>query len=142
MPAAQPSSPTGFDLSVPATAENVAVVRHAFGGLGEGLGLDEHLTADIKLAVTEACTNVVVHAYPDGDGQMDISAEVEGSTLTIVVADHGGGLLPRLDSPGLGLGLPLIATLATSLELDTESERTLVRIAFDLDAPVRNRAKS
>lgn len=142
MPAAQPSAPTGFDLSVPATAENVAVVRHAFGGLGDGLGLDEHLIADIKLAVTEACTNVVVHAYPDGDGQMDISAQVEGSMLTIVVADHGSGLLPRLDSPGLGLGLPLIATLATSLELDTESERTLVRIAFDLDAPVRDRAEN
>lgn len=142
MPAAQPSAPTGFELSVPATAENVAVVRHAFGGLGDGLGLDEHLIADIKLAVTEACTNVVVHAYPAGGGQMDISAEVDGSVLTIVVADHGGGLLPRLDSPGLGLGLPLIATLATSLELDTESERTLVRIAFDLDAPARDRAQS
>ena len=132
---------TGFDLNVPATAENVAVVRHAFGGLGEALHLDEHLIADIKLAVTEACTNVVVHAYPDGGGQMDISAEVDGSMLMIVVADHGSGLLPRLDSPGLGLGLPLIATLATSLELDTESERTLVRIAFDLDAPVGDRSK-
>lgn len=127
---------TGFELSMPAIAENVAVVRHAFGGLGEALDLDDALIADIKLAVTEACTNVVVHAYGEETGKMEISAEVEDSMLKIVVGDHGNGLLPRLDSPGLGLGLPLIATLATSLELDTESDhRTLVRIAFDLDAP-------
>ncbi|HWI21387.1 MAG TPA: ATP-binding protein [Baekduia sp.] len=126
----------GIELKVPAIAENVAVVRHAFGGFGDALDLPEQLVSDIKLAVTEACTNVVVHAYPDGhDGLIEITAHVHDDVLTIIVADHGNGLLPRLDSPGLGLGLPLIATLATSLELDTESdERTLVRITFDLTA--------
>jgi serine/threonine-protein kinase RsbW len=127
---------TGFELSLPAIAENVALVRHAMGGLGDALELPDALTSDIKLAVTEACTNVVVHAYPDGGGQLDVSADLEGDELTIVVADHGTGVKPRLDSPGLGLGLPLIATLATSVELDTESdERTQVRITFDLAAP-------
>jgi anti-sigma regulatory factor (Ser/Thr protein kinase) len=126
---------TGFELSVPAIAENVALVRHAFGGLGEALDLPDSLVADIKLAVTEACTNVVVHAYPEGEGQMDVSAQVDGDRLLVVIADHGNGLMPRLDSPGLGLGLPLIATLASSLELDTESDEiTLVKITFDLTA--------
>jgi anti-sigma regulatory factor (Ser/Thr protein kinase) len=125
----------GFELSVPAIAENVALVRHAFGGLGEALGLSDSLIADIKLAVTEACTNVVVHAYPDGAGRLDVTADVAGGELTIVVADDGEGLTPRLESPGLGLGLPMIATLAKSLEVDTENdERTRLRITFDLAA--------
>jgi anti-sigma regulatory factor (Ser/Thr protein kinase) len=123
----------GFELSVPAIAENVALVRHAFGGLGEALNLPEPLIADIKLAVTEACTNVVVHAYPNGDGLLDVVADVDGTELMIIVADDGHGLKPGLASPGLGLGLPMIATLAHSLELDTETnERTQVRITFEL----------
>ena len=61
-------------LSLPARAENVAVVRHAFGGLGEALSMPEQLLSDIKLAVTEACTNVVIHAYADAEGPMEIRA--------------------------------------------------------------------
>src|SRR6476619_7174077 len=120
-----------FELSVPAIAENVALVRHAFGGLGEALNLPEPLIADIKLAVTEACTNVVVHAYPDGEGPLGICAWVRDDRLTVVVHDEGRGMLPRPDSPGLGLGLPLIATLAESLELGTGADdRTEVRMTF------------
>jgi serine/threonine-protein kinase RsbW/stage II sporulation protein AB (anti-sigma F factor) len=53
-----------------------------------------------------------------------------------VVADRGRGIVPRPDSPGLGLGLPLIATLAESLELGTgRSEETEVRMTFDLGVP-------
>ena len=123
-----------FELTLPARPENVAVVRHAFGGLGETLDVPDQLLADIKLAVTEACTNVVVHAYPNGnDGPMAISAALDGRHLVIVVADEGLGMLPRPDSPGLGLGLPLIATLATSLELGSGSDRTEIRMIFDLD---------
>ena len=122
-------------LSLPARAENVAVVRHAFGGLGDVLELTEQTLSDIKLAVTEACTNVVVHAYPDrDDGPLGVQAILDESTLTIVVTDEGRGVLPRADSPGLGLGLPLIATLAESLELGTgDNQQTEVRMTFDLD---------
>jgi serine/threonine-protein kinase RsbW len=122
-------------LSLPARAENVAVVRHAFGGLGDVLDLPEQMLSDIKLAVTEACTNVVVHAYPDReDGPLGVQAILDESTLTIVVTDEGRGVLPRADSPGLGLGLPLIATLAESLELGTgDNQETEVRMTFDLD---------
>jgi serine/threonine-protein kinase RsbW len=123
-----------IELTLPARAENVAVVRHAIGGLGEALDLDPQTLSDVKLAVTEACTNVVVHAYPDGEGPLGISAWVRGDRLTVVVHDEGRGMLPRPDSPGLGLGLPLIATLAESLELGTGSEdQTEVRMTFVLD---------
>src|SRR3982751_635965 len=100
------------ELTLPARAENVAVVRHALGGLGEALDLDPQTLSDLKLAVTEACTNVVVHAYPDGAGTMEIAAAIRDGRLAIAVRDEGRGMLPRPDSPGLGLGLPLIATLA------------------------------
>jgi anti-sigma regulatory factor (Ser/Thr protein kinase) len=120
-------------LTLPARAENVAVVRHAFGGLGDALDIDDQTLADVKLAVTEACTNVVVHAYPGGDGPMEISAAVRDGRLAIAVRDEGRGMLPRADSPGLGLGLPLIATLAETLELGRgDDDRTEVRMTFRL----------
>ncbi|MCW3001821.1 MAG: ATP-binding protein [Conexibacter sp.] len=124
-----------FELTLPARAENVAVVRHAFGGLGDALDVPDHALADVKLAVTEACTNVVVHAYPDGDhGPMAVTAGLQDGALTVTVSDEGRGILPRPDSPGLGLGLPLIATLASSLELGTnDREQTEVRMTFELD---------
>jgi anti-sigma regulatory factor (Ser/Thr protein kinase) len=123
-----------FELTLPARAENVAVVRHAFGGLGDALDVPDHALADVKLAVTEACTNVVVHAYPDGDGPMNVRAGLADGALTVIVSDEGRGILPRPDSPGLGLGLPLIATLASSLELGTnDQDQTEVRMVFELD---------
>jgi len=126
---------TDLQLTLPARAENVAVVRHAFGGLGEALAVPDQRLSDIKLAVTEACTNVVIHAYPGSEGPMEIDAVLEDERrLSIVVRDEGRGILPRADSPGLGLGLPLIATLAESLELGKgEHESTEVRMTFTLD---------
>jgi serine/threonine-protein kinase RsbW len=130
----EPETPD-FELTLPARAENVAVIRHAFGGIGDALDVPDHALADVKLAVTEACTNVVVHAYPDGDGPMSVRAGLADGALTVVVSDEGRGILPRPDSPGLGLGLPLIATLASSLELGTnDRDETEVRMVFELDA--------
>jgi serine/threonine-protein kinase RsbW len=124
-----------LELKLPARAENVAVVRHAFGGFADVLSVDEQTLADIKLAVTEACTNVVVHAYDGGNpGSLEVDASIDEGRLTVVIRDSGRGIVPRPDSPGLGLGLPLIATLAESLELGTDDrDRTEVRMTFRLD---------
>jgi anti-sigma regulatory factor (Ser/Thr protein kinase) len=123
-----------LELKLPARAENVAVVRHAFGGFAEVLSVDEQTLADIKLAVTEACTNVVIHAYDEGEeGDLEIDATIDDQRLTVVIRDHGRGIMPRPDSPGLGLGLPLIATLAETLELGTDADdQTEVRMTFAL----------
>lgn len=120
---------------LPARAENIAIVRHAFGALGDAYALAPQTMADIRLAVTEACTNVVVHAYPDGDeGPLEVAAHIDGDDLTIIVRDEGAGITPRADSPGLGLGLPLIASLAATVELRRDDrERTEVCMTFDLD---------
>jgi serine/threonine-protein kinase RsbW len=124
-----------LELKLPARAENVAVVRHAFGGFAEALSVDEQTLADIKLAITEACTNVVIHAYEDEeDGSLEVDASIDDRRLTVVIRDEGRGIVPRPDSPGLGLGLPLIATLAESLELGKDDDdRTEVRMTFALD---------
>jgi serine/threonine-protein kinase RsbW len=127
-----------MQIALPARAENIAIVRHAFGALEDAYALDAQTLADIRLAVTEACTNVVVHAYPDGgEGPMEVLATLLGDELTVVVRDEGKGIGPRPDSPGLGLGLPLIASLTESVQLGRDQEeRTEVRMTFSLsDAP-------
>jgi anti-sigma regulatory factor (Ser/Thr protein kinase) len=127
-----------LELKLPARAENVAVVRHAFGGFAEALSVDEQTLADIKLAITEACTNVVIHAYEDDvDGCLEVDASIDDRRLLVIIRDEGRGIVPRPDSPGLGLGLPLIATLAESLELGKDDDdRTEVRMTFALDESV------
>lgn len=123
-----------MELALQARAENIAIVRHALGGLGEALGIPEPKLSDIRLAVTEACANVVVHAYPeDQEGPMEILASMEGNALTVLVRDWGSGIRPRQDSPGLGLGLPLIAALAETVQLGHgEQKHTEVRMTFAL----------
>ena len=138
-----------LELSLPARAENVAVVRHVLGGIGDALDLDHEVLADIKLAVSEACANVVVHAYAGtGPGFMDLEVSTQDHHLAVVVRDHGRGMTPRADSPGLGVGLPLIASLAETLELTNGADGgTEVRMTFatseaeqaTADAPGRER---
>ncbi len=121
-----------MELALPARAENIALIRHAFGALGEALAVDEELLSDVRLAVTEACSNVVVHAYAEEDpGPLEVLASVDDGALTVVVRDKGPGIAPHPDSPGLGLGLPLIASLAESVQLGRdEQERTEVCMTF------------
>jgi serine/threonine-protein kinase RsbW len=111
---------SGLQISLPARAENVAVVRHALAGLADRIGMDEPGIADLKTVVTEACMNVVVHAYPDGHpGPLEVEAVPEDRGLTVVVRDAGGGIQPRADveRPSLRIGLTLIAALSSSFEI-------------------------
>jgi serine/threonine-protein kinase RsbW len=132
------ASAPDIELVLPARAENVAIVRHALGALGEVLEVGEQKLADIRLAVTEACTNVVVHAYPEGQGgPLEVLATLLGDDLLVVVRDEGRGIAPRSDSPGLGLGLPLIASLADAVRLGHDAQgRTEVRMTFSLAEPI------
>jgi anti-sigma regulatory factor (Ser/Thr protein kinase) len=124
-----------IELALAARAENIAIVRHALGGLGEAFAVPESKLSDIRLAVTEACANVVVHAYPEGeDGAMEVVASMKDDALTVLVRDWGCGIRPRPDSPGLGLGLSLIAALTESVQLGhgLGEEHTEVRMTFSL----------
>jgi anti-sigma regulatory factor (Ser/Thr protein kinase) len=107
-------------MSLPAKAENVAVVRHALAGLADRIGMDEPGIADLKTVVTEACMNVVVHAYAeDQPGTLEVDAVPEPGGLSVVVRDFGTGIRPRpdVDHPSLRLGLTLIAALSSSFEI-------------------------
>lgn len=80
---------------------------------------DRAVLSDIALAITEAATNVVLHAYRDHDepGAVTIEAEYLHDHVCFYVRDEGSGLAPRVDSPGLGLGLGLIAQVADSADV-------------------------
>jgi anti-sigma regulatory factor (Ser/Thr protein kinase) len=123
-----------LELMLPARRENVAVARQVIRGLGEGLHLERATLDDIALAVTEACTNVVIHAYPaPEEGPLEVSATIEDDALTVVVRDRGSGPSPR---SGVGVGLPLIASLTASLELcDARDGAHEVRMTFPLGEP-------
>jgi serine/threonine-protein kinase RsbW len=122
-------------LTMPARPEGVAVVRQALAGMADALDFDAAALADMKMAVSEACTNVVVHAYDDTDGVLEVDMSVSDAGLTIRVRDHGSGIHPQVnrsrDVPALGLGLPLIAALSDAFELHgSAGQGTEVRMTF------------
>ena len=123
-------------LTMPARPEGVGVVRQALAGMADALDFDASVVSDMKMAVTEACTNVVVHAYDDVTDHATLEVEMQAAEhgLTIVVRDHGSGIQPRparTEPPALGLGLPLIAALSDSFELHGSAGRgTEVRMTF------------
>jgi anti-sigma regulatory factor (Ser/Thr protein kinase) len=111
----------------------VPLVRHALRGLLSGLEVDDDVIADIALAVTEACTNAVVHAYRDSSGTISVTASHADGALTVTVRDHGSGMAPHVDTRGLGVGLPVIAAIAQSVEIGSpRGGGTEVRMRFAL----------
>jgi serine/threonine-protein kinase RsbW len=127
--------------SFPACADSVPDVRHAAVAWAQRHGLPTDLRQTIALAVTEAAANVVVHAYRDRDepGNVDLELALDGEGLVIRVVDQGLGMAPRADSPGLGLGMPLIATLADSVEvrsLDVGGTEVCMRFGVAAEACV------
>ena len=81
-------------------------------------GAHQEIIEAARLAVSEAVSNVVVHSYRDASpGAFTLRVEWGGDELRVTVRDDGCGMAPRMDSPGAGLGLPLIATLTESFSV-------------------------
>ncbi len=111
---------TDVKLTLPARPENVSVIRHVLGAFAEALRLDDELVEDLRLAVTEACTNVVRHAYPpDQTGPVEISIQPLEEHVSVIVSDYGRGIGSSSDTTGPGLGLPLIAAIADVVDLQS-----------------------
>jgi len=103
---------------LPAVPESVGTIRRKAREVAERCGADDRMASDITLAISEAATNVVVHAYQEaGPGTLALAAEAHDGEVCFEVIDDGAGLIPRADSPGLGLGLPLIAHLTDRFEV-------------------------
>ena len=105
---------TALDVSYPARPSQLAAIRHAVEDVARRCGADDAALLRINLAVGEAATNVIVHAYRDRPaadaGHLRLVVRASASSwLAVHVRDDGMGLVPRSDSPGLGLGLCLMA---------------------------------
>jgi serine/threonine-protein kinase RsbW len=133
------ATPSPVRLSLPATARNVAVVRRALEAIADELALPRRLVEDMRLAVTEACTNVVRHAYSGTEADDASALRVEllpdSRGMQVIVEDQGRGIGPSPDSDGPGLGLPLIAALTSSCEVSHGAGHRGSRIAMTF-APV------
>ena len=96
-------------------------------------GIREPQLTGVKLAVSEAVTNVVMHAYVDAEqpGEVRLLAVVRDGRVLVTISDDGCGMVPRLDSPGLGVGLPFIANASDSLDIQrSDAGGTELRMAF------------
>jgi serine/threonine-protein kinase RsbW len=118
---AEPAQAPAADvrLSFEAVAENVALARSGIGAFAAAAGLAQGVADDMRIALTEAVSNVVRHAYAaDRPGGVEIVVRLERERVRLVVSDEGRGIGPAsADRDGPGLGLPLIAVLAETVDL-------------------------
>lgn len=122
-------------LALDAEPDSIGFARTAVADFGQSLGMVEPQLGDLKTVVSEACTNVVRHAYPGDRGQFELDARPEAAGLMIVVRDFGVGLRPLIQPEGrtMRLGLGLIATLSARYEIFGHPEGgTEVRITMPL----------
>jgi serine/threonine-protein kinase RsbW/stage II sporulation protein AB (anti-sigma F factor) len=114
-----PAATASFRRALPAIPSSVTALRHAVADFVTAAGVGESVLTAVKLAVSEAVTNSVVHAYVGAPrpGEVRVQACVYEHEVHITVSDDGCGMVPRLDSPGLGVGLPFIAQTADTLDI-------------------------
>jgi anti-sigma regulatory factor (Ser/Thr protein kinase) len=124
--------PVSFEATYPSTPSGVGALRREVAAFADRAGMRDDGIGDIELAVSEAATNAVVHAYRESEGRLHVRAYVDGTELIIIVADTGSGLAPRPDSPGLGLGMPLMASVTTRFSVVSQGQGTEVHMAFAL----------
>jgi serine/threonine-protein kinase RsbW len=113
------------ELRIPAKAEYITLCRLALTGLGQLRGIPEDTMADLKLALTEAVSNSIRHAYgPEGEGSVGVRYDLHPDRLGISVVDDGDGFDPE-ESPSVdgeelsegGLGIAIIRSIADEFEI-------------------------
>ena len=120
-------------LTLPARAENISLVRHVLDALASALPVGRARLDDIRLAVTEACTNVVRHAYHGAVGPLEVVMRPHPGDLEVIVSDFGAGGGPSPDTAAPGLGMPLIAALADRFDVQSApGAGTRLAMAFTL----------
>jgi anti-sigma regulatory factor (Ser/Thr protein kinase) len=128
------SGRTFSDVRV-ARPDSVPALRHAVVDFARRAGADPEQCRAVQLAVSEAVTNAVLHAYGDDGGYVHVSATVAGDELWVLIADDGAGLNAPSRRPGLGQGLALIDAVSDSIAvLRRASGGTELRLRFGLRA--------
>jgi anti-sigma regulatory factor (Ser/Thr protein kinase) len=135
----QPSQMNELALCLEANADQVPVARRAVADFCERLGLPGPLIDDVKLVVTEASANVVLHAYDSDSGAartLRVRARIEPGVLLLTVSDQGRGIGAPSANRGLGLGLRLALQLAGGVQTREGSggQGTLLTMRFPLPA--------
>jgi anti-sigma regulatory factor (Ser/Thr protein kinase) len=126
-----------MDETYEARASSVPRARTKLAEFAGAAGATPHQVDAVRLAVSEALTNAVVHAYREEPGSIYVNAAVLSGELSILISDDGCGLEPRADRPGLGLGLGLISRLSDDFAIVSRSSGgTEVRIRFNLEPPM------
>ena len=116
------------DLELPPEPGSVAEARHAVRELARTVGSPEQ---EVALAVSEAVSNAVIHAFRFGkEGFVRVRARHDGGELLVIVADNGVGMVPDLDSPGLGVGTSLISRLSEQATFESSDAGTTVTMRF------------
>jgi serine/threonine-protein kinase RsbW len=107
-----------FHEAAPAVPESVGRLRRAVAEFARAQGADEDVVAALQLAASEALSNAVIHAFVDrpAPGTLTVSAVRDGDAICVVVRDDGSGMRPRADSPGLGIGMPLMTGTTQALK--------------------------
>jgi serine/threonine-protein kinase RsbW/stage II sporulation protein AB (anti-sigma F factor) len=119
-------------LDLPSAPPSIKRARDAVAELAEVAGAP---AGDVRLAVSEAVTNAVVHAFRDrAPGTISVKADIDRGRLVVVVADDGIGMRPNPDSAGLGLGISLITTLSGEARFDSSPNGLTVSMVFQAAA--------
>jgi serine/threonine-protein kinase RsbW/stage II sporulation protein AB (anti-sigma F factor) len=122
-----------FEATFPSTPPGVGAMRRELAAFAQRAGMDEAGIGSVRLAVSEAATNAVVHAYREDDGELSVEAFIDARELVVIVRDTGLGLAPRPDSPGLGLGMPLMASVTKRFQVVSDGRSgTEIHMAFAL----------
>jgi len=120
-------------LELDSRPETLTLVRGVLAGVAELIGLDPELLDDLKTAVSEACNNVVMHAYEGETGPLGVRMYIDPEASEVVVVDHGSGLPPlaSADESIRGVGLSVIRALAERAEFRAvPGGGTEVRMSF------------
>jgi len=119
--------------SLPAVADVIPTLRHEVADFAQAVGVEEPRLDDVRLAVSEAISNVVLHAYVDRPGNVHVTARVVEDELWILVADDGRGHNASPTRAGLGWGLAFITDAADEFALAERAEGgTEARMVFRL----------
>jgi anti-sigma regulatory factor (Ser/Thr protein kinase) len=115
-----------------AKPSSVGVMRAEVAAVARECGVRGEELCDVRLAVSEAAANAVMHGSAGPDARVGITVELTDTTMLVTISDDGPGIGPRNDGPGLGLGLFTIAVITGHLDMKTGTAGSSVHMRFPI----------